>query len=466
MKNVLFTCLLGALLLVSCNDSPQKTADLLVLNATIIDIETGEEARNQLIAISGDTIQAVLEMEQREEFTAPEIFNAENNYVIPGLWDNHVHLRGGDSLIQENKNLLPLFLAYGITTVRDAGGDIVQSVLKWREQIANDELAGPRIFTPGPKLDGSDPAWAGSLTVAGPEDVQAALDSLQELDADFVKMYDGSLTKEAFYAIIKAAEERGLKSTGHMPLSADILEAAEMGLDGSEHLYYILKSASPLADSLTELGLGYGMIDDLIRTYDPEMAKEAFQKMKEEQVFITPTIHIGKTLSELLEVDHSGDSLLPFIGKGIQKTYEGRIRGAERAKASGSTMRQDMQELSTKMIKPMFDAGVPLLAGSDSGPFNSFVYPGPSLHDELAMFVKAGLTPQQALSTSMLRGPEFFGLGDFYGSIEPGKMADLLILKANPLQDLENLKKIVAVIQGEEVYTKEELNNMLQEIKN
>ena len=453
------------LVLTACENAQKEEVDLLILNATIIDVEDGSTQPDRFIAISGDTIMAVGEMEDEDNFAADKVYDAQDNFIMPGLWDNHVHFRGGDTLIEENKNLLPLFLAYGVTTVRDAGGDIVQSVLEWREQIADGDLSGPRILTPGPKLDGEDPAWAGSIEVASPADVEAALDTLQALDADFVKTYDGSLSKEAFYAIIKAAEERGMPITGHMPMSADIIQAAELGLDGSEHLYYLLKSASPLADSLTELNLGYGMIDDIIRSYDPELAEQAFLKMKNEEVYVTPTLHIGKTLSEILDVDHSNDSILPFIGSGIQKTYEGRIRGAERARESGSTMRQDMEKKSLEMIKPMYDAGVPMLAGSDSGPFNSFVYPGSSLHDELRLFVEAGLTPQQAISTSVIRGPEFFGLQDFYGSVEAGKIADLILLKENPLEDIENLDEIKAVIKGDTVYTSEELWNMLEKNK-
>ncbi|MDT0643804.1 hypothetical protein RM553_13265 [Zunongwangia sp. F363] len=110
-----------------------------------------------------------------------------------------------------------------------------------------------------------------------------------------------------------------------MPLAADFLKAVNLGLDGAEHMYYPLKACSPVADSLTELDLGYGMMETLIDTYDPELAGKVFSKMEENEVFITPTLYIGKTLAEILEVDHTRDTLLPFIGKGIQETYQGRI---------------------------------------------------------------------------------------------------------------------------------------------
>lgn len=449
----------------SCQNAPKEKADLLILNATIVDVRSGKETKGQLVAISGDTILGVTPMENRNNFEAAEILDVENKFLMPGLWDMHVHFRGGDSLIEENKDLLPLFLAHGVTTVRDAGGDITPAVLEWREQIKNGNLSGPSIFTSGPKLDGPQPAWAGSIKVETPQDIEAALDSLESIGADYVKMYDGSLSKEAFYGIIKASETRGMKTTGHMPLSADILKAIEYGLDGSEHLYYTLKACSPLADSLTRQNLGYGMMNDIIETYDPNLAQEVFTKMRDHEVFIAPTLHIGKTLSEILEVDHHSDSLLPLIGDGIQETYKGRVEGAKRAKASGSTMRQKMEKISQEMIKPMFDAGVSLLAGSDCGAFNSYVYPGGSLHGEFRRFVDAGLSPRETLSTSVLKGPEFFGLENDYGSIEAGKVADIILLEKSPLENIDNLQEISVVIKNGRLYDHQELKNMLQDLE-
>ncbi|WP_324721301.1 amidohydrolase family protein [Salinimicrobium sp. HB62] len=464
MKKALFGTLVGVLLIAACT-SPKESADLLITNATILDVASGEEIPGQMIAISGDTIMAVRDMEESDDFSASKTIDAENQYVMPGLWDMHVHFRGGDTLVAENRNLLPLFLAHGVTTVRDAGGDISISVLDWRQKIEAGELEGPSIFTSGPKLDGPDPAWPGSIEVAGPGDIPAALDSLEQLEVDYVKMYDGSLSKEVFYGIIAAAEERGYKTTGHMPMSADILKGVDLGLDGSEHLYYVMKACSPRADSLTKVNPGYGMMNDIIATYDTELAEEVFQKLSENQVYITPTLHIGKTLSEILDVDHSKDSLLPYIGSGIRKTYRGRIEGAKRAKAAGSTMRSKMEQKSMEMIKPMYDHGVPLLAGSDCGPFNSYVYPGGSLHNELERFVSAGLTPLEAIRTSVINGPAFFDLEDSYGSVEPGKTADILILQKNPFQNIQNLLSVTSVLAKGKVYRQEDLRQMMQAVK-
>ena len=453
------------LLFCSCNSKSTKEFDLIITNATIVDVLGNTVNQSQLIAISNDTIRLVDNMSNLEKYKGAQVIDAANKFVMPGLWDNHVHFRGGDTLIEENKKLLPLFLAFGITNVRDAGGDITPSVLQWKELIAKKEIDGPTIFTSGPKLDGSKPAWPGSIIVESTKDVTSALDSLENLEVDYVKMYDGSLTKEAFYEIIKQAEKRGLKTTGHMPLSADILTATEFGLDGTEHMYYVIKSTSPLADSLTQINPTYGMFPQIVESYDPKLADSVFKQLAEKNAYITPTLYIGTVLSELTEVDHQEDSLLNYIGLGIQKTYQGRIETAQKAKSQGNNSRSQLGELTKDMIVPLYNSGVNLLAGSDSGAFNSFVYPGESLLLELQSLVAAGLSPQQALITSIVNGPEFFGLGKFYGSIAENKVANLIILEKNPLEDIKNLNNIRATIIKGKVYDKKVLNTMLKSIK-
>ncbi|WP_029038653.1 amidohydrolase family protein [Salinimicrobium xinjiangense] len=464
MKKALFATLCSIFLCTSCN-SEKEPADILILNATVLDVETGEETPGRLIAISGDTIRAVESMDSEDQFEAARFIDAQNAFVMPGLWDMHVHFRGGDTLIQENKNLLPLFLAYGVTTVRDAGGDITPSLLEWRKEIKNRQLNGPAIFTSGPKLDGPSPAWPGSIEVATREDIPAALDSLDRLDVDFVKVYDGSLSEDVFYGIITAAEERGYKTTGHMPMTADFMKAVDLGLAGSEHLYYVLKACSPKADSLTQVNPTYGMMNEIIDSYDPDLAQRVYAKLKEKKVYITPTLHIGKTLAEMLDVDHSRDTLLTYMGSGIKETYRGRIEGAKRARAAGSTMREKMGQISDEMTKPMFDAGVPLLAGSDCGAFNSYVYPGGSLQNELERLVATGLTPTEALKTSVVNGPAFFELEEYYGSIESGKVADILILEKNPFQDIEHLREVKAIMAKGQLFEKSDLQEMMQAVK-
>lgn len=453
------------LIFFSCSQEP-KEVDLLLLNATIIDVENDMTIKNQLIAVKSDTIFAINEADNAGDYFSPTTVDLDHKFVMPGLWDNHVHFRGGKELIEANKKLLALYFVFGVTTVRDGGGDITPSILEWREDISAGELTGPTIFTSGPKLDGDNPAWDGSIEITDQTSVMVALDSLESINADFVKMYDGNLTPQQFYQITEEAEERGLKSTGHMPLSADLMKAVELGLDGTEHLYYVLKATSPVKDSLSQIYSGYGMLPDLLSSYNQEYATSVFKRLAKQDFYVTPTLHIGKTLAELNITDHSNDFLLDYISPAIIETYQRRINSARRGGKSYTEQRAEMTHVFQSMVKPMHDAGILILAGSDSGPFNSYTYPGESIHKELRRLVAAGLTPQEALTSSIINGPKFFDLEEEYGSVETGKKADLLILRENPLEDIRNTDTIFAVSAKGKYYSITTLNTILEGIKN
>lgn len=458
--------LITLLFLVSCKNSANQNFDILIKNASIIDVKKGTVSSEKFIGITQDTIAHVGNMDEIKNFSSKRTVDVQNNFVMPSLWDMHVHFRGGDELITENKNLLPLFLAFGVTTVRDAGGDMTKSILQWQKEIKSKKLIGPTIFTSGPKLDGTKPAWPGSLKIENTADITKAIDSLEVLGADYVKIYDGNLTKEMFYGIIKEAEKREIKSTGHMPLSANILEAANLGLDGTEHTYYALKSASPLNDSLTKLNIGYGMFGEIFDTYSPNLAKQVFKQLATKEFYITPTQGIVNILSDVATKDHSKDSLLPYIGDGIIKTYQRRVLGAKRAAKSGRrSIYSDILTLAKDYIPAMNKEGILLLAGSDCGAFNSYSYPGESLIDELTLLVKAGLTPQEALVTSVVNGPHFFDLDDYYGTLEKGKVADILILEQNPLENIDNIKSMKTLVVKGDVYEKKDIQLLLESIK-
>lgn len=461
------TVLIATLCLLIAWKNPQaQKFDLLITNANIVDVETGEIHPHQFIAVKKGVIQKVGEMSALNNVSANEIIDAQSKYVMPGFWDNHVHFRGGENLAEENKNLLPLYLAYGVTTVRDCGGDITNHLLQWRKDITNGTLNGPTIFTSGPKLDGEKPAWAGSISVIKHKDVLKALDSLQSIPSDFVKIYDGSISLEAYYDILRMARKRGLKTTGHMPLSASILAAANFGLNGSEHLYYVLKACSPKADSLSRLNLGYGMMGEIAKTYDPALADKVYQQLAKKDFYVTPTLYIGQILAHLASDDHSQDALLPYIGEGIQSTYAGRIASAKRAaKSASGDFHDQTEEVFGKMVKPMYNAGINILAGSDCGAFNSYTYPGEALHGELKQLVKAGLTPAEALKTSFINGPKFFDKSKVYGSIAKGKIADIIFLKENPLTDINHIDEVETVVTRGKVFNQNSIKDLLASLK-
>ena len=437
---------------ISCTS--QSPADIVIKNTNIIDVETGDIAEGQTIEIRDGKIVGIYSSGQ--DIVATDAINASGKYVIPGLWDMHVHFRGGDSLIAENKDLLDLFIANGVTTVRDAGGDITPAIMKWKKEITSGELVGPQIYTSGPKLDGTDPSWAGSIELTSVDQVPAAFDSLESLNVDYVKLYDSTIPADVYLAAVSEAEQRGLPVTGHMPFTVDFNDAVEAGLDATEHMYYVLKGSSSQEAEITESVKNeeYGFwpaLSEVVDTYDKEEAQKTYAQMAESGTGVVPTLHIGKVLAYLNEEDHSDDPYLKYIGDGIQKTYQGRLQAAKNQNEEATQRRHNLREQFLEMIPDIHNAGVPIYAGSDSGPYNSFVYPGKSLHKELQELVLAGLSPLEALQTSVVNGPEFFDVADQYGKVKQGYAADLLLLNSNPLDNIENTEDIhTVIVKGEE----------------
>jgi len=401
--------------------------------------------------ISNDTITSIRQSDQTDAYEVKEIVDATGKFLLPGFWDNHVHFRGGDALIAQNESFLKQFITHGITTVRDAGGDLTPQVQQWNDEIQNGSRIGPTIYTSGPKLDGANARWAGSLPVTTDESLTAALDSLQSLNVDYVKLYDSTLSRKRYLDIITQAESRDMITSGHMPFTVELHEAIDAGIDNIEHLYYILKGCSSKEKEITQAirdgNLGFwGSMAQLIETYDEATAQQTFAKLKANNVYVTPTLHIGDVLSYLDEVDHSKDSYLTHLSDGFIKTYEGRNKSALSASPEAKENRKELQRLFITLAHRLQEAGVGLLAGSDCGAYNSYTYPGPSLHKELEQMVLAGLTPAQALQTSFYNGPNFLKKERY--AMQAGARADMVILKANPLTDITNTQKIDVVIKG------------------
>ena len=460
--------LIGMLLFCSCMEEKVQNFDIAIRNGNIINLQTGNiESRH--IFISDGRIQKITSTDDDSNFEAKIIIHATGKYILPGFWDNHVHFRGGDSLIDANKNFLNLFIANGITTVRDAGGDLTASVMEWKKQISDGDLIGPTIFTSGPKIDGPDPTWAGSLEDETEEDINNALDSLQKIPTDFVKLYDSRLSGENYLKTIEAAEKRGLITSGHMPFTVTLDETIAAGINAIEHLYYIMKGCSAKEAEITqqlvnnEIGF-WGAMPALLASYQDSTAQQTFTNLKENNVYVVPTLHIGKVLSYLDEVDHGKDPYLKYMSEGIQKTYQGRINRVMNASEKAVQDRKHLNDFFVQLAKSLNEAGVGLLAGSDSGAFNSFTYPGISLHQELEALVNAGISPLDALRTSAYNGSKFLKQGADYGSVVVGKLGDLILLDANPLEDISNTQRIDWVIKGNKVLDKKSLQQLLDDV--
>lgn len=451
--------------------SEREPVDLVISNVSVVDVSAGTTTPNQSVVIEGATIRAV-----GAEQTVAALFDAERRidgtgkFAMPGLWDMHVHFGGGAELIEENSDLLPLYVAYGVTAVRDAAADISDSVLAWRSAVAEGRLTGPRIFTSGPKLEGLKPLWKGTIEVGSEAEVDTALDRLQAMRVDFVKITDNTLEPELFLYAVRQASARGLKTSAHIPLSLTVEQAAAAGLSSVEHIAYLIKAGSPreagigaayAAGKLTYAEASGAFID----SFDAAYAERSYRRLAELGLHVTPTLNMGRILAYLDEEDHSNDPELVLIGPGLRKTYDWRVERAAKSTAEQVAARRREYQLSRRILPMLQRAGIKILAGTDAGYLNSFNYPGKGLHDELERFVETGLTPQQALAASIVTGPAFLGHSDGYGALAPGKAADLLLVAVNPLSDIKATRSIEAVVLRGRLLDRAALDAMLAAVR-
>lgn len=444
--------------------------DLALSKATLIDVASGTRASGKSVLLKADTIVAVVDDSELPNYAPKRVINLPGKYLMPGLWDTHVHFGGGDALIEENRQLLPLYLAHGITTVRDCAGDLPDTVLSWRQQIASGKMAGPTIFTSGPKLEGIKPLWKGTLEVGTPQDVSKALDKLQALHVDFVKITENTMRPEIYLEALGQAKARGLRTSGHLPAQFPLAAAFDAGLGTVEHQTYLLRAATPRESELAaQVAAGKLSSREAMRlsleSYDEATARAAFRHMAARGTAVVPTLSVLRVTAYLDQEDHSHDPYLQYIGKGLRATYDWRVKRAAQDDPEAIALRHAIFEKSAALLPLLAQEGVGIIAGTDAGFLNSFDYPGQALHDEIALYVKYGLTPQEALQSAVVNGPRFLGKLDRYGSIGAGKAADLLVLDADPLQDIGATRKINMVLSRGEVYDRARLDAMLDEVK-
>ncbi|HEY1139531.1 MAG TPA: amidohydrolase family protein [Lysobacter sp.] len=458
------------LLLASCAHREAVPVDLLIDNATVIDLHDGRLLEHRHIAVGDHRIVAVADDDEARRFKATRNIDASGKFAIPGLWDMHVHFGGGEALIDENRDLLPLYVAHGVTTVRDAAGDLSAQVLQWREQVRKGELQGPTIYTSGPKIEGKGSIWPGDLEVANETELRAAFDQLEAMHVDFIKITESALSPQLFKAALAEAERRGLKTSAHVPMSLMLDDVSAAGLDSIEHMGYALKAGSTrereIADASATGKLGYR--DALMQaadSFDRDTALAAYRKLAARGTAITPTLYGSRVTAYLDQDDHHGDDYLHYIGPGLKATYVWRVERAAKDDASAIAARHRVYEKSAALLPLLQEAGVTILAGTDAGFLNSFDYPGIGLHDELGEYVRYGLTPLQALQSATLRNAAFLGHEGDSGDIAAGKVADIVLLDRNPLQDIGATRAIHAVVLKGDYLDRAALDALLADVR-
>jgi hypothetical protein len=312
--------------------------------------------------------------------------------------------------------------------------------------------------------------------VETPTEIQAALDTLEQMKVDFVKLYEVAISPEAYLQTVAMAERRGLKTSGHLPATVKATEASKAGLDALEHITSVLIGSSSKEDSIIGLAQAsyqkwgktpnhFPLIELAGNTYDSLVALDLYATLAKNRTAVVPTLFFQKVFSEITLCDHSQDSLLSYIDPKIQAAYQLPVEYAKKHGGQSGEPYKNLMATFMKMTRQLQRAGVSLLAGSDCGPFSSYVYPGHSLQEELKLFVEAGLSPAEALQTATINSAKFMGVDAFYGSVEVGKSADLLIVDRNPLDNIAAIDGIYCVVSHSKFYSKNDLTVLLQSIR-
>ena len=463
--------LAAAVSLVSMPAAAREKADVLIRHATVIDVEHARTIPDQAVATRGDRIVAVgADAAVAKAWGAAREVDGKGRYLIPGLWDMHVHFGGGPALVDENKALLPLYVAYGITTIRDCAGDLPYDVLKWRGEIADGALFGPTLLSAGPKIEGIKPVWKGTLETGSEADVDAAIAKLKALKVDFIKITDSTLKPELFLYAVRKAKEAGLRTSGHIPMALTVGQAVDAGLSSIEHLSYAHKAGSK-DEARIAADFAAGRIDratataQLDASFDPATAMASYRNLRDHGVFVTPTLNIERLLAYLDTDDHAKDAFLAYVGPGLRKTYQWRIDRAAKATPEQIAARHRDYRATAAVMPLLEKAGVTIMAGTDAGFLNSFDYPALGLHQDLALYVENGLTPAEALAAATRAGPAWFGKLDRYGAVETGKQADLVLLDRNPLEDIHATQSVNTVVLRGKVEDRATLDRLLAEAK-
>jgi imidazolonepropionase-like amidohydrolase len=433
---------------------------IAITNVTVIDTTGGPAKPNRTVVIDGNRITYV-EKGRAHVSKQARVIDGTGKFLIPGLWDMHVHTFFGDWVPGGKEVTLPLFIANGITGVRDMGSDL-DLILTARRDTLSGVLLGPRLVVAGPMLDGPKTQFPASIAIATPDDGRRAVDMLKSRGVDFIKI-QSYIPRDAYFAIADECKRQNIVFVGHVPDAIRASEASNAGQKSFEHLIGIFEASSMVEDDLLKGPKGPGRF---LETYDPAREAAIIQLLAKNQTWQCPTLYWerGQWLVDAIDVTKDPDSRyapLFWREKSWPKFTAGIIKDLD---TDPLPVRQKFVEHELDIVRKLHQAGVPFLAGTDT-PAGVDVLPGFSLHLELQRFVAAGFTPLQALQTATINPAKFLGKTSDFGTVESGKIADLVLLDANPLDDIANTRKIEAVVANGRYYSRAQLDRILQDVQ-
>lgn len=474
-RNVL---ILWGILVLSC--SPKTQHDLVIADVGVVDVKNGKLLENHSVAIDSNRISKIYS-EEAFFSDSTKIIDGTNKFLIPGLWDMHVHVH------QYEERFFPLFVAHGVTGIRDMHNPSNDNIGHWKDSINQSGGMHPRIgLVAGRIVDtkSEETNWPGTITLKGKDSIrQKVIDVALNKGYDFLKILD-QLSIEQFNKINKEAQTAGLYTAGHLPVGVSWEHAIKMGMRSFEHVggyfgYHINLSTkrdsllAVLQEARTHM-LGWHLYDLQekaehigVQHRDDELVKKIMGLLKQYNAFpCTVLLYADDQLlkrpykeSELPELglEYLPDSLANKFSEELTKPF------GEAAQAYLEQYKV-LHEGSLRFIKDFEKFEVPFMAGTDASSKRAVV-PGISLHGEMQVMAQSGVKPITILKSATLYPAQFMEKEATYGTVEAGKLADLVLLKKNPLEDIAHAAEIEAVILDGVHYSREELDQKLTSLK-
>ena len=463
--------------IMGCSNQVTILEDSYVIkNISIIDPIDGLQS-NKHVVITNDIITMILDDNNEIIAKDDNTIDATGKFLIPGLWDAHIHF-------SFDTNLAPympgLFLAHGVTSVRDTGGPI-DLVVKMKDLSLNDSIKNPNVYIAGPLIDGTPNVYNNSspsfplLSIENNDiiEIESNVLGIVDREVDFLKAYE-MLTENQFLALMRIAKKRNLNVTGHIPLSMTLFSAVNSGLNGIEHLRNLALSVASNSDELYKERLELlKNPDDLpgsdlrslihskqrmraLDSIDYDKFEEAAELLVLNNVWQTPTLLLYRNFSQRTYTDPSFIPELNKLPNQIKQKWIKEITETDTV-VDKDGLRYSKWLEST--VGKLHKKNVPFMAGTDT-PIG-YLIPGRSLHIELEVLVESGFSNLEAIKTATVNPATFFGIQDKTGRIKNGYKADLVILNSNPLDLIRNTQDISSVIKNGHLLSRKSLDSLM-----
>ncbi len=432
--------------------SPIPDKAYFIVNVTVIEVEKGMAVPGQTVITAGSRIEKISNTGDIGIPEGAQTIDGHGLYLIPGLVDAHVHYLDADVFGR-------LMIVNGVLLVRDMGMP-TEYILKLRDELNRGEKLGPEMVATGAILDGDPPLILSiSLGIRTPEDGRAAVRKQADAGVDMIKVYSG-LDRDVFLAIVAEAQKYGLKVVGHVPDSIYLEDAAAASLRSSEHFFGFEKVIAKLLGEPVKLHYaGMGSEASYLQRLgevNPAKLQAVYQQIQANGMTICPTIVVFKVGTNMREFQTKNFPRNAYISKNVLEIWK-----------SQWSLQADEPDFVwqnwAQMVSGLNDAGVPLMVGTDL--MVPGIFPGYSVHEEMAIWQEAGIPPADVLRSASLVPAQFMGLGDRLGSISEGKTASMVIVRANPLEDIRNAELIEGVFLRGQYYSRKDLDQLLAEAK-